>query len=130
MPFAIGLRQSLWNKLANLKASSPKVGWVKLFDGLEKEAIAGRHIYTIFEKYSFPKDVILVLKSAEVSKTFWDNMSALIEYVQNTNTGKHKSLKNLFGGLTTVSGFLIILYFVSGLFMAMFSLQNLSMAMM
>jgi len=113
-----------------LKESSPKIGWVKLFDGLEKEAKSGRHIHVVFERYSFPKDVILVLKSAEVSKTFWDNMNALIEYVQNTNAGKHKSLKSIFGGFTTVSGFLIILYFVSGLFMAMFSLQNLSMAMM
>jgi type II secretory pathway component PulF len=113
-----------------LKESSPRVGWIKLFDGLEKEAKEGRNIYVIFERYHFPKDVILVLKSAEVSKTFWDNMKALIEYVQDTNAGKHKSLKSIFGGLTTVSGFMIILYFVSGLFMAMFSLQNLSMAMM
>ena len=113
-----------------LKESSPKVGWIRLFDGLEKEARLGKHIHIIFEKYNFPKDVILVLKSAEVSKTFWDNMKTLITYVQDTNSGKHKSLKSIFGGFTTVSGFLIILYFVSGLFMAMFSLQNLSMAMM
>jgi len=113
-----------------LKDSSPRVGWIKLFDGLEKEAIEGRMIYTIFERYSFPKDVILVLKSAEVSKTFWDNMDILIEYVQNTNKDKHKSLTSIFGGMSSILGFLIILYFVSGLFMAMFSLQSLAMAMM
>jgi len=113
-----------------LKESSPKGGWTKLFDGLEKEAVAGRYIYSVFQRYNFPKDVTMVLKSAEVSKTFWDNMEALIEYVQSTNSSKHKSLKSIFGGFSSVTGFLIILYFVSGLFMAMFSLQNLSMALM
>jgi len=113
-----------------LKNSSPRIGWVKLFDGLEKEAIEGRMIFTVFERYYFPKDVILVLKSAEVSKTFWDNMDILIEYVQNTNKDKHKSLMSIFGGMSSVAGFMIILYFVSGLFMAMFSLQSLAMAMM
>ena len=113
-----------------LKEASPRIGWVKLFDNLEKEAMAGRFIYTVFERYSFPKDVVLVLKSAEVSKTFWDNMEALVVYVSETNHNKHKTITSLFGGFTTVAGFLIILYFVSGLFMAMFSLQNLAMSMM
>jgi type II secretory pathway component PulF len=113
-----------------LKEASPRAGWVKLFDGLEKQAIAGNYIYTVFEKYNFPRDVLLVLKSAEVSKTFWDNMGLLIDYVQDTNKAKHKSIMSMLGGFSTVTGFMIILYFVSGLFMAMFSLQNLSMAMM
>jgi hypothetical protein len=113
-----------------LKESSPRVGWIKLFDLLEREATAGRMIHIIFEKYHFPKDVTIVLKSAEVSRTFWDNMAALIEYVQDANAVKHKNITAMFGGTSTVVGFLIILYFVAGLFMAMFSLQNLSMAMM
>jgi type II secretory pathway component PulF len=113
-----------------LKESSPRVGWVRLFDWLEREAIAGKMIHVVFEKYYFPKDVTLVLKSAEVSRTFWDNMAALIAYVQDANAVKHKNLTSMFGGASTVVGFLIILYFVAGLFMAMFSLQNLSMAMM
>lgn len=112
-----------------LKDSSPRVGWIKLFDGLEREAVSGRMIHIVFERYYFPKDVTLVLKSAEVSRTFWDNMSALINYVKETNSAKHKFLSS-FGGISSVVGFLIILYFVAGLFMAMFSLQNLSMAMM
>lgn len=113
-----------------LKKSSPRPGWVKLFDRLEKEAIAGRYIHSVFEKVYFPKDVTLVLKSAEVSKTFWENMPALIAYTQEANTSKHKFIMSVFGGISSVVGFMIILYFVSGLFMAMFSLQNLSMAMM
>lgn len=113
-----------------LKKSSPKPGWFKLFDRLEKEAMAGRYIHTVFEKFYFPKDVTLVLKSAEVSKTFWENMPALINYVQETNHSKHKFIMSIFGGMSSVVGFLVILYFVSGLFMAMFALQNLSMAMM
>jgi len=113
-----------------LKESSPKVGWIRLFDSLEKEAIAGRNIFTVFEKFNFPKDVILVLKSSEVSKTFWDNMGSLVTYVKETNIAKHKTINSMLGGFSTIAGFLIILYFVSGLFMAMFELQNLSMAMM
>lgn len=115
---------------ALLKKSSPRPGWIKLFDKLEKEAIAGRYIHTVFEKIYFPKDITLVLKSAEISKTFWENMPALILYSQEINATKHKFIMSIFGGLSSVGGFMIILYFVSGLFMAMFSLQNLSMAMM
>jgi hypothetical protein len=113
-----------------LKNSSPKKGWVSLFGLLEIEARAGRPIYTIFESYSFPKDVVLVLKSAEVSKTFWDNIGGLVEYVKDTNTNKHKMLNSMLGGLGSIGGFMIILYFVSGLFMAMFSLQSLAMSLM
>lgn len=113
-----------------LKDSAPRKGWIRLFDLLEKEATNGRFIFTIFEKYSFPKDVTLVLKSAEVSKTFWDNMPILIEYVQEANKDKHTFIMSAFGGLSSIAGFLIILYFVSGLFMAMFSLQNLAMSLM
>ena len=61
-----------------LKDASPRVGWVKLFDLLEKEARAGRDIYPIFERFKFPKDVVLVLKSSEVSRTFWDSMDTLV----------------------------------------------------
>jgi len=57
-------------------------------------------------------------------------MPALITYVQDTNAIKHKTINGLFGGLAPVVGFMIILYFVSGLFMAMFALQSLAMAMM
>jgi hypothetical protein len=113
-----------------LKASSPRKGWIKLFDSLEREATTGKYIFTVFEKYSFPKDVTLVLKSAEVSKTFWDNMPILVNYVQEANKAKHAFITGTFGGLSSIFGFLIILYFVAGLFMAMFSLQNLAMAMM
>lgn len=113
-----------------LKESSPRIGWIRLFDLLEKEALAGRFIYSIFDRYHFPKDVVLVLKSAEVSKTFWDNTQVLVTYVQETNANKHKNIQALFGGFSTVFGFLIILYFVAGLFMAMFTLQNLAMSLM
>ena len=113
-----------------LKKSSPRPGWIKLFEKLEKEAMTGRYIHPIFEKFNFPKEVILVLKSAEVSKTFWENMPALINYVKETNEKKNKQILSMFGGISTIAGFMIILYFVAGMFMAMFSLQSLAMAMM
>ncbi len=113
-----------------LKENSPRIGWVKLFDLLEKEAMAGRFIYTVFDRYHFPKDVVLVLKSAEISKTFWDNTQVLVTYVTETNLNKHTTIQSLFGGLSSTVGFLIILYFVAGLFMAMFALQTLAMSLM
>jgi type II secretory pathway component PulF len=115
---------------ALLKESSPRVGWIRLFESLEKEARAGRYIYTVFQRFNFPKDVVLVLKSSEVSKTFWDGMGALVTYVQETNESKHKLLNTLVGGFSTIAGFLIILYFVAGLFLAMFELQNLATSLM
>jgi len=113
-----------------LRDTSPRRGWVKLFDLLEKQAQKGEYIYTVFEKYHFPKDVILVLKASEVSKTFWDNMGLLVTYIKETNQHKHDFIDKTFGAYSNILGFAIILYFVSGLFMAMFSLQSLAMAMM
>jgi len=113
-----------------LRDTSPRRGWVKLFDLLEKQAQKGDYIYTVFEKYHFPRDIILVLKASEVSKTFWDNMGLLVTYIKETNTNKHNFIDKTFGAYSNILGFAIILYFVSGLFMAMFSLQSLAMAMM
>lgn len=113
-----------------LRDTSPRKGWIKLFDLLEKQAQKGDYIFTIFEKYHFPKDIILVLKASEVSKTFWDNMGLLVTYIKDTNTNKHNFIDRAFGAYSNILAFAIILYFVAGLFMAMFSLQSLAMAMM
>ena len=113
-----------------LRDTSPRKGWVKLFDLLEKQAQKGDYIFTVFEQYHFPRDIILVLKASEVSKTFWDNMGLLVTYIKETNTNKHKFIDKTFGAYSNILGFAVILYFVSGLFMAMFSLQSLAMAMM
>jgi len=113
-----------------LRDTSPKKGWIKLFDLLEKQAQKGDYIFEVFEKYHFPKDIIIVLIASEVSKTFWDNMGLLVDYIKETNTNKHNFIDKTFGAYSNIFGFAIILYFVSGLFMAMFSLQALAMAMM
>lgn len=110
--------------------TSIKKGWVSLFVLLEKEATRGGRLYSVFEKYGFPQDIILILKSAEIGKSFWDTMDSLIEYVNETNKHKNEMIKRLFGNVSTVVGFSIVIYFTVGLFMAMFSLQSVSTSLM
>jgi len=113
-----------------LAKTSLKKGWVPLFNLLEKESVAGGRLYTIFERYGFPQDIVLILKSSEIGKSYWDSMDALIEYVNDTNKQKNEMLKKVFGNVATVIGFSIVIYFTVGLFMAMFSLQSVSTSLM
>lgn len=113
-----------------LAKTSIKKGWVGLFTQLEKEATRGGSLYKIFELYGFPQDIILILKSSEIGKSFWDSMDPLIEYVNETNKHKNEMLKKVFGSVATVVGFGIVIYFTIGLFMAMFSLQSISTSLM
>ena len=113
-----------------LSKTSMKKGWVSLFELLKKKTKEGGKLYTIFERYGFPNDIILILKSSEIGKSYWDNMDSLIEYVNETNKQKNEMLKRIFGNTSTVIGFSIVIYFTVGLFMAVFSLQSVSTALM
>ena len=57
-------------------------------------------------------------------------MDSLIDYVNETNKHKNEMIKRLFGNVSTVVGFGIVIYFTVGLFMAMFSLQSVSTSLM
>jgi hypothetical protein len=116
--------------LRTLKEQSPKKGWIRLFSALLEENLHGNTIYNIFQGYGFPKNITAILKSSEISKTFWDNMYKLVRYIIEINLSRHKMINKTFGFMSTVCGFLIILYFLMGLFMAMFKLQSISMSIM
>ena len=113
-----------------LEETAMKKGWLGLFRSLGQRTKRGEHLYDVFEKYGFPNDVILILKSAEIGRTFWDNMDSLLEYVKENNEFKNEMIKKVFGSVSTIIGFGIIIYFTIGLFMAMFSLQSISTALM
>jgi type II secretory pathway component PulF len=113
-----------------LETTSTKKGWIPLFRSLGMRSKKGEHLYPVFESFGFPRDIVLILKSSEVSRTFWDSMDSLIEYAKENNEIKNAMFKKMFGGLSTILGYGIIIYFVFGMFMAMFSLQSLATTMM
>ena len=113
-----------------LEKTSIKKGWISLFSMLKNESLEGRRLYVVFEKFGFPQDIVLILKSSEIGKSFWDNMDSLIDYVNETNKQKNEMIKKVFGNVSTIVGFSIVIYFTVGLFMAMFSLQSVSTALM
>ena len=113
-----------------LEQTSIKKGWKSLFTILKKEAIEGGRLYVVFERFGFPQDIVLILKSSEIGKSFWDNMDSLIDYVNDTNKQKNEMIKKIFGNASTIIGFSIVIYFTVGLFMAMLSLQSVSTALM
>jgi type II secretory pathway component PulF len=113
-----------------LSNTSPKKGWISLFNALEQKSIQGERLYEVFDAYGFPKDIIIILKSSEIGRTFWDNMESLIGYVKETNDHKNDMIKKLYGNVSTIVGYSIVIYFTVGLFMAMFSLQSISTSLM
>jgi hypothetical protein len=101
-----------------------------LFRNLEYKSSKGEKLYEVFDTYGFPKDIIIILKSSEIGRTFWDNMDSLIAYVRETNEHRNEMIKKIYGNVSTIVGYGTIIYFTVGLFMAMFELQGISTSLM
>ena len=69
----------------------------KLYGEIEVEMINGKDggIYHIFEKYYFPKDIVNLLQSAEVSKNLWERLPDIIKYATNINETRNKMLEKV-----------------------------------
>lgn len=100
-------------------------GWKILFLRVKKRIEQNQMFYTVFKEFGFPKQLSVILKTAEKSKSFWDNFDDLIVYAKEVNIDKNKEVRERYSGVSKMLGYLIILYFLLGILLLMFSMQNI-----
>lgn len=113
-----------------LSKSNIKSGWKPLFRNIKNGINNRTPIYQVFEKFNFPKEVTLIVKSAEIGKSFWENIDGLIQYTMERNENGNKFLLRYFGGLSTLIGYSIVIYFLIGIFIIMLEIQTVATAVM
>lgn len=113
-----------------LSRSNIKSGWKPLFRNIKNGINNRTPIYKVFEKFNFPKEVTLIVKSAEIGKSFWENIDGLIQYTMERNENGNKLLLRYFGGLSTLIGYSIVIYFLIGIFIIMLEIQTVATAVM
>jgi len=69
----------------------------KMYSEIEIEMKNGKDggIYHIFEKYNFPKDILNLLKSAEISNNLWERLPKIIKYAENINKTRNDILNKV-----------------------------------
>lgn len=82
-------------------------------------------IYTVFQEFGFPKQLSVIIKTSESSKSFWENFDDMIEYTKEVNVDKNKEIRDKYSGLSKMVGYSIVLYFLLGIFLLMYSMQNI-----
>lgn len=107
-----------------------KSGWKPLFKNIKNGIKDSQPLYNVLEKFYFPKEVTLIVKSAEIGKSFWENMDGLIQYTVEKNENGNKLLLRYFGGLANLIGYSIVIYFLIGIFIIMLQIQTVSTAIM
>jgi type II secretory pathway component PulF len=117
---------SITNVLSKSKINK---GWRYLFLRLKKRIEQNKKIYTVFQEFGFPKQLSVIIKTSESSKSFWDNFDDMIEYAKEVNINKNKEIRTKYSGLAKMVGYSIIVYFLAGILLLMFSMQNIITAM-
>lgn len=118
-------------QIAKILGENPKrAGWKTFYAIIARNINANEKMYRAFEIYNFPKDVTMILKSAEMGKNFWDVVDSVIDYAIETNIDKNRFLKTMFGNLLTAIGFMIIIFFIGNVLLMVWIIQDISTAMM
>lgn len=113
---------SIANKLYKSKINK---GWRILFLRIKKRIEQNKMIYTVFQEFGFPKQLSVIIKTSESSKSFWENFDDMIEYTKEVNVDKNKEIRDKYSGLSKMVGYSIVLYFLLGIFLLMYSMQNI-----
>lgn len=100
-------------------------GWKILFLRIKKRIEDNKMIYTVFQEFGFPKQLSVIIKTSESSKSFWENFDDMIEYTKDVNVDKNKEIRDKYAGVSKMIGYTIILYFLLGIFLLMYSMQNI-----
>jgi len=113
-------------KVAEILAKSNlKPGWRGFFIDLEKRVKNGGKIYLSFQKERFPKEIITYIKYDELSGDFWANIDGLKDLVIMRNKDITSILMDNIKPYVTLLGWAIIIYFISGIMLFSFAVNNL-----
>jgi len=113
-------------KVAEILAKSNlKPGWRGFFQDLEKRVKNGEKIYVSFEREKFPKEIITYIKYDELSGDFWGNIDSLKDLTIMRNKDITEMLLNQIKPYVTLLGWAAVIYFVSGIMLFSFAVNNL-----
>lgn len=136
IPYVFTLMRSLnvggmdiYNIATVLSKSKINKGWKLLFLKIKKKIEVNQKFYKVFQDFGFPKQLSVIIKTSENSKSFWENFDNMIEYAKEININKNKEIRDRYTGLAKMIGFTIIIYFLLGILLLMFSMQNIITAM-
>jgi type II secretory pathway component PulF len=119
----------IYSIASTLHHSNLNLGWKRFFFRLKNNIDKNQELYTVFKNFGFPKELYIVLKASEKSKSFWDNFDEMIEYANNTNLDKNLEFKTRYKGLASITGYFIIFYFLIGILLLSMAMQNIVTAM-
>jgi len=108
-----------------LYGSKINKGWRYFFKKLNKTIEANKKIYSVFQEFGFPKQLSVIIKTSETSKSFWESFDDMISYAKEVNVNKNKEIRDKYSGLSKIIGYTIIVYFLVGILLLMFSMQNI-----
>jgi len=108
-----------------LYASQINKGWKYFFKKLNSTIEANKKIHSVFREFGFPKQLSVIIKTSENSKAFWDNFDDMISYSREVNVNKNKEIVVKYAGLCKIVGYAFIVYFLVGILLLMFSMQNI-----
>lgn len=109
-----------------LSKTNLKPGWKKFFKELERKIKNREKIYIVFKKENFPKEIVTYIQYDEMSGDFWGNIDNLKELVMMRNKDITKLVTDQIKPYITLIGWGIIVYFISGLMLFSFSMNNLA----
>jgi len=96
---------------------------------MRRQIESNKPLYEIFKKYNFPKQIYIIIKTSETSKSFWESFDGMIKYSEEINIVKNKQIVDRYKILSTMIGYSIIIFFGIGILLLMFSMQSIAMAM-
>ena len=114
-------------KVADILAESDlKPGWKLFFNDLKKRVKKGENIYLSFQRENFPKEIVTYVKYDEMSGDFWGNIESLKELSMMRNRDITELVTAQIKPYMTLLGWGLIIYFITGVMLFSFAMNNLS----
>jgi len=112
-----------------LQNSNIDKGWRLFFLRLKKQIEKNGEIHSVFKAFGFPRQIYIIIKTSEKSKSLWESFDNMITYSQDINLIKNKEIVDRYKSVMTIVGYVEIIYFIIGILLLMLSMQNIIMAM-
>lgn len=103
------------------------IGLKRIYSKLLQVHKKNRPLYEGFDSIHFPKEVMIWLKTAEMSGSLWDKVDEIIGFINKRNNEKLKFFTIVFEKPMSIAGYLVIIYFLIGIFTSVFTLQRIAM---
>jgi len=112
-----------------LQNSNIDRGWRLFFLRLKIQIEKNGEIHPVFQAFGFPRQIYIIIKTSEKSKSLWESFDNMIKYSQDINLIKNKEIVDRYKSIMTILGYVEVIFFIVGILLLMLSMQNIVMAM-